>query len=75
MSKVSIEVEKEHVEVIGDGVDAVDLAKSLKKKLGYATIVSVAEVKKPDDAKLVVPIEWTSSYIHYPVHYDRYYVW
>ncbi|PQQ15959.1 heavy metal-associated isoprenylated plant protein 47 [Prunus yedoensis var. nudiflora] len=73
VSNVSIDVEKAVVEVIGIGVDAVSLAQSLEKKLGFASIVSVGEVKKPEAPKPVLPIEWTSSYIHcprYAVHYD-----
>ena len=64
---MSVEVEKGEVEVIGNGVDAVCLAKSLKNKLGFATIVVVEEVKKPAEEKQAVPIQWSSSYIHYPV--------
>ncbi|KAB2607282.1 hypothetical protein D8674_006999 [Pyrus ussuriensis x Pyrus communis] len=83
VSTVSIEAEKEHVVVIGDGVDAVDLAKSLKKKLGSGTIVSVEEVKKTEEkpAELPEPIQWASSYIHYPqyptaqYYYDGFYRW
>lgn len=37
--------EKDKVVVIGDGVDAVTLTKSLRKKLGVADIISVADVK------------------------------
>ncbi|XP_048425480.1 heavy metal-associated isoprenylated plant protein 47-like isoform X1 [Pyrus x bretschneideri] len=77
VSTVSIEVEKEHVVVIGDRVDAVDLAKSLKKKFGFATIISVEEVGKPEEVEKpkevekpeeqpAEPIQWPSSYIHCP---------
>ncbi|PON90336.1 Heavy metal-associated domain containing protein [Trema orientale] len=37
---------KDKVVVIGDGVDAVDLAKALRKKLGDAQIISIAAVAK-----------------------------
>ncbi|KAF4379128.1 hypothetical protein G4B88_010522, partial [Cannabis sativa] len=37
---------KDKVVVIGDGVDAIDLAKTLKKKLGEAHIISVAAINK-----------------------------
>ncbi|BBH02133.1 Copper transport protein family [Prunus dulcis] len=30
--------------ITGDGVDAADMAKSLRKKLGYADLVSVEEI-------------------------------
>ncbi|RVX14612.1 Heavy metal-associated isoprenylated plant protein 47 [Vitis vinifera] len=49
---VAIEgAEKDRVVVIGDGVDSASLTCCLRKKLGYATLVSVEEVKekpKPD---------------------------
>ncbi|XP_062088025.1 disease resistance protein Pik-1 [Humulus lupulus] len=35
---------KDKVVVIGDGVDAVDLAKTLRKKLGEAHIISIAVI-------------------------------
>ncbi|CAL8998686.1 unnamed protein product, partial [Prunus brigantina] len=73
VSNVSIEVEKELVEVTGVGVDSVCLAKSLQKKLGYATIVSVGEAKKEDKKEEIKPIQWASTYFPrpmFPVYYD-----
>ncbi|KAJ9672538.1 hypothetical protein PVL29_025947 [Vitis rotundifolia] len=44
---VAIEgAEKDRVVVIGDGVDSASLTHCLRKKLGYATLVSVEEVKE-----------------------------
>ncbi|XP_034679428.1 heavy metal-associated isoprenylated plant protein 47-like [Vitis riparia] len=44
---VAIEgAEKDRVVVIGDGVDSASLTCCLRKKLGYATLVSVEEVKE-----------------------------
>lgn len=40
---------KDELVVIGDGVDSVELAKALRKKLGQAIILSVQDVKKKDD--------------------------
>ncbi|XP_044497466.1 disease resistance protein Pik-1 isoform X1 [Mangifera indica] len=37
--------EKDKVVVIGDGVDAVKLAASLRKKVGQTELMSVAEIK------------------------------
>lgn len=37
--------EKDKVVVIGDGVDAVKLTRELRKKVGYAEIISLAEQK------------------------------
>ncbi|BBH04443.1 Copper transport protein family [Prunus dulcis] len=51
VSKVSIEADKGHMEVIGDGVDSVCLTSLLRKKLGFATIVKVEEVKGAKDDK------------------------
>ncbi|PRQ35001.1 heavy metal-associated isoprenylated plant protein 47-like [Rosa rugosa] len=79
VSDVSIEAGKDQVVVIGDGVDSVCLTQSLRKKLRYVEIVSVEEVKKPDEKKKPevesIPIQWTSSYVHYPMHYDVVYRW
>ncbi|KAA8534597.1 hypothetical protein F0562_032144 [Nyssa sinensis] len=46
VTSVAIEGEdKDRVVVIGDGVDSASLANSLRKKVGYADIISVEEVK------------------------------
>jgi chromosome segregation ATPase len=50
VTSVAIEgADKSQVVVKGDGVDAACLTRSLRKKLGHATIVSVQELK--EDAK------------------------
>ncbi|GMY30803.1 heavy metal-associated isoprenylated plant protein 47-like [Fagus crenata] len=50
VSSVAIEgADKSQVVVIGDEVDSASLTRSLRKKLGHATIVSVQELK--EDAK------------------------
>ncbi|XP_004296129.1 PREDICTED: uncharacterized protein LOC101294055 [Fragaria vesca subsp. vesca] len=70
VSNVSVEADKDQVVVIGVGIDSVCLAKSLRKKLSYAVIVSVEEVKKPEEKKpevQTIPIQWTSTYVEYPV--------
>ncbi|PON92015.1 Heavy metal-associated domain containing protein [Trema orientale] len=47
VSSVQIEGEyKDQVVVIGDEVDSVSLTRSLRKKVGYATILSVEQVKE-----------------------------
>ncbi|RVW50107.1 Heavy metal-associated isoprenylated plant protein 47 [Vitis vinifera] len=49
---VAIEgAEKDRVVVIGDGVDSACLTLRLREKLGYATIVSVEEVKEKGNEK------------------------
>ncbi|XP_050370910.1 heavy metal-associated isoprenylated plant protein 47-like [Argentina anserina] len=72
VSDVSVDADKDQVIVIGVGIDSVCLANSLRNKLGYAQISSVEEVKKKDEEKKpeVIPIQWTPSYIQYPVHCD-----
>lgn len=73
---MSVDAEKGQLVVIGDRVDPVCLAKSLRKKLCHAKIVSVEEVKKPEQEKKPAPIHyWTSSYLHYPMHSDVVYRW
>ncbi|KAG5227920.1 heavy metal-associated isoprenylated plant protein [Salix suchowensis] len=54
--------DKSHIEVVGDGVDAVELTDLLRKKVGYAELASVTVVgekkedKKPESA--VQPVFW-----------------
>ena len=43
--------DKSLVVVIGDEVDSVCLTRSLRKKVGYATIVSVAQLEESDEKK------------------------
>ena len=38
-------VERDHVEVIGDGVDSVCLVRAMRKKLGSADIVKVEQMR------------------------------
>ncbi|KAK4398666.1 Heavy metal-associated isoprenylated plant protein 47 [Sesamum angolense] len=47
VSSVSLGKDNDQLEVIGEGVDSVCLAKSLRKKFCFADIVSVDEVKPP----------------------------
>ncbi|KAF8407683.1 hypothetical protein HHK36_006818 [Tetracentron sinense] len=52
VSSVAIEGEdKDQVVVIGDGVDSVCLILLLRKKVGYASLISVAEVKENKEQK------------------------
>lgn len=54
--------DKSHIEVVGDGVDAVELTNLLRKKVGYAELASVTAVeekkedKKPESA--AQPVFW-----------------
>ena len=46
---ISIQIsgeDKDQVEVVGDKIDSVCLTRSLRKKVGYATLLSVEEVKE-----------------------------
>ncbi|XP_062013856.1 heavy metal-associated isoprenylated plant protein 47-like [Rosa rugosa] len=71
VSKVSIEPEKDQVEVIGIGIDSMTLTMTMRKKVGHADILSIEEVKaeekKPDGS---IPITCTTSYSY--AHYPRY---
>ncbi|XP_024160340.1 heavy metal-associated isoprenylated plant protein 47-like [Rosa chinensis] len=51
VKQVSIEAEKDQVEVIGERIDSVTLTMSMRKKVGHAYIVSVEEVKKEKKEK------------------------
>ncbi|XP_060189295.1 heavy metal-associated isoprenylated plant protein 2-like [Lycium barbarum] len=53
VEKVSIEEEKKLLTVIGEEIDTVKLVNVLRKKVGFATIVTVGpeEEKKPADNK------------------------
>ncbi|CAM8978765.1 unnamed protein product [Rhodiola kirilowii] len=42
---MAIEASKQQLVVVGVGIDAANLATSLKKKVGHTTIVSIEEVK------------------------------
>ncbi|KAL2245180.1 heavy metal-associated isoprenylated plant protein 47 isoform X2 [Sesamum indicum] len=47
VSSVSVGKDNDQLQVVGEGVDSVCLAKSLRKKFCFADIVSVQEVKPP----------------------------
>ncbi|XP_056171553.1 uncharacterized protein LOC130139152 [Syzygium oleosum] len=64
VQSVKLMGDKDQIEVTGD-VDAVDLNTKLRKKVGFAEIVSVSEDKKKeeekentDDTKEVPPVIW-----------------
>ncbi|KAK1389179.1 Heavy metal-associated isoprenylated plant protein 39 [Heracleum sosnowskyi] len=50
--------DKDQIEVIGEGIDTIELAKSLRKYVGRADVVSVGPFKeeKKDEKKDPVPI-------------------
>ncbi|KAJ0044688.1 hypothetical protein Pint_03687 [Pistacia integerrima] len=78
VSKVEMQgAESDQLVVIGEGVDAVKLTRSLRKKLRYATLESVQEEKddkqmeKPKENKpMEPPIQWSpiSYYQQIPSH-------
>ncbi|KAF9669667.1 hypothetical protein SADUNF_Sadunf14G0131000 [Salix dunnii] len=68
--------DKSQIEVVGDGVDAVELVNLLRKKVGYAELASVAAVgeKKDVNESAAQPVVWPmygggmpQTYI-YPIH-------
>jgi hypothetical protein len=55
--------DKDQIEVKGEGIDAVKLATIIRKKVGHAEIVSVAEDKKEEKKPEVVPLTvWPYQY-------------
>ncbi|XP_057765391.1 heavy metal-associated isoprenylated plant protein 47-like [Salvia miltiorrhiza] len=72
---VSIGKENDVLEVIGEGVDSVCLAKSLRKKFCFADIVSVAEVKPPappsPEKCLLQPCFYPPTPLYEWQYYDR----
>ncbi|KAL1555733.1 heavy metal-associated isoprenylated plant protein 47-like [Salvia divinorum] len=73
--------EKDQVVVVGESIDAVELTRQLRKGVGHAELVSVAEDKKEEKpaAKVeapAVPIVWSYApsypgYSSYPVYETR----
>uniref|UniRef100_A0A2N9GFH4 HMA domain-containing protein n=1 Tax=Fagus sylvatica TaxID=28930 RepID=A0A2N9GFH4_FAGSY len=67
VTSVAIEgADKSQVVVIGDGVDSACLTRSLRKKLGHATIVSVQELKEGAEKK--VPTLYCTQYPQHPMY-------
>ncbi|XP_054796143.1 heavy metal-associated isoprenylated plant protein 47-like [Prosopis cineraria] len=70
VNSVAMEGEgRDQVVVTGEGVDSVELVNLLRKKLGYATIVSVQDVKpgdKKNEDDELKPIEYYGYCGPYP---------
>ncbi|KAK1405696.1 putative Heavy metal transport/detoxification superfamily protein [Heracleum sosnowskyi] len=69
---------KDQIEVTGEGIDTVELAKLLRKKIGSADLLSVGPAKaddKKDEKKNEASVVWGSQpyyyYNSYPVVYDH----
>ncbi|KAI3465932.1 hypothetical protein Pfo_022595 [Paulownia fortunei] len=66
--------EKDHVEVVGDGIDSVELTRRLRKNVAHAELVSVGEAKKEQkpekDAQLPVVGLLAPPYYGFP-HYHQ----
>ncbi|XP_038705081.1 heavy metal-associated isoprenylated plant protein 46-like [Tripterygium wilfordii] len=61
--------EKDEIEVTGDGIDAVKLTDLLRKKVGFAELVSVTPVEeKKKDEPAVVPMFWSYGVPQYKVY-------
>lgn len=79
MISVAIEgAEKDKVVVVGDGVDSAALTECLRKKVGYATLESVEEVKakadtekKKDTKPAPAPTPWASCCQNPPIFIAR----
>ncbi|CAN1127894.1 Heavy metal-associated isoprenylated plant protein 46 [Linum perenne] len=68
--------DKTQIEVIGNGIDSVEIVCLLRKKFRYADLDTVAPVeeKKKDDKKNEHPQVWQPScgYYGYPLYYHAY---
>ena len=72
VTSVAIEgADRSLVVVIGDGVDSVSLTRSLRKKLGSATIQSLQELKAESAEKKTdpTPTFYYSQYPQYPLYH------
>jgi len=69
----SVGVEGDEVVIKGDEVDCTTLASKLKKKLGWAEIISV-EIEKQKDAAAETPVASPSDYHHPYSPYPQVYV-
>ena len=64
MNSVGLEgAKKDEVLVIGEGVDAISLAATMRKKVGHTDIFSVAEVKEVISSDASSSSPWSSSFI------------
>ena len=70
---------KDQVVVVGEGVDSIKLTSDLRKKMGDAQLVEVAEDKKKEEKKPDPIADYIQYYYHYPpppppvgVAYDPY---
>ncbi|KAG8386696.1 hypothetical protein BUALT_Bualt03G0175800 [Buddleja alternifolia] len=61
--------EKDQVEVVGEGVDAVELTRQLRKNVAYAELVSVVEHKKEQSNSTPPPPPVIWPYNGFP-HYQ-----
>ena len=68
--------EKDQVVVVGEGIDAVELTRQLRKGVAHAELVSVGEDKKEDTkpaaAAVATPADATPVFWSYPPHYAGY---
>ncbi|KAL8144829.1 hypothetical protein AgCh_003152 [Apium graveolens] len=63
--------DKDQIEVIGEDIDTVELAKCLRKHVGHTDLVSVGPFKeeKKDEKKDPVPIYYYGPYSYPPCNY------
>ena len=63
MNSVGLGAKKDEVLVIGEGVDAISLAATMREKVGDTDIFSVAKVKKVTSSDASSSSPWSSSFI------------
>ncbi|EHA8592419.1 heavy metal-associated isoprenylated plant protein 16 [Cocos nucifera] len=74
---ISAKVDGDKIEVEGDGVDSIALTTTLRKRIGYAELVSVAAVdekkeEKKEEKETVPPVPWYPSIQVVPYHQPYY---
>ncbi|XP_076926684.1 heavy metal-associated isoprenylated plant protein 16-like [Bidens hawaiensis] len=78
-SAAFVGADKEQIEVKGAGIDSVELTTLLRKKVGYAELVSVgpADEKKDKETKLAEGVIQVDPYQYYYYNYGMpyYYVY
>ncbi|KAF5746195.1 hypothetical protein HS088_TW06G00362 [Tripterygium wilfordii] len=64
--------EKDQIEVTGEGIDAVELTDLLRKKVGFANLVSVTPVEAKKEEKKeepkVAPLVWSYGVPQYQIY-------
>nr|XP_010942540.1 heavy metal-associated isoprenylated plant protein 16 [Elaeis guineensis] len=74
---ISAKIDGDKMEVEGDGVDSIALTTTLRKRMGYAELVSVAAMdekkeEKKEEKETVPPATWAYPHVPVVVHQPYY---